>query len=456
MRRSAFIVPFILLAMMRAASAATATPAPLATPAPERFSLHVQSTDTQQYHGGFPAAYSGPQSLANVPDTQKTLDVTFFLGTRLWKGGELYFNPELDQGFGLGSPSAPGTLYSGTLGAAGFLSGESYKVGANASYERVQRVFIRQTFNLGGASTSVDPDINQLSGSVATKHVTLTVGKFSTTDIFDNNTYAHDPKNDFLNWSIIDMGAFDYAADSWGYTYGATAEFADTNGALRVGVMQLSHMPNGIAVEHQPFLQYSPIVEYERRTSLFGGHPGSVKVLAYGDDGFFGSYADAVALGAATGASPSTALVRARRFKPGAGVNIAQEVAPHIGVFARASAMNGTYEADEFTEIDRSLSGGVSIDGGLFRRPNDTFGLAAAVNGLSAPAQQYFAAGGLGLLIGDGAQSYGGEQVTEAYYKVGFTKNVAITADYQRVVNPAYNIARGPVSVYGLRYHVQW
>jgi high affinity Mn2+ porin len=444
---------------LSAAAQVAPSPAPSAspTPKPERWSVHAQSTNTQQYHGAFPAAYSGAQSLFADPDTAKTIDATLFLGARLWKGGEAYIDPEIDQGFGLGQPQPPGTPYLGTVGAAGFVSGEAYKVGSDSSYGRVQRAFLRQTYDLGGgAKRTIDPDINQLGGSTDPNHLVLTFGKFAVTDVFDNNPYAHDPKNDFLNWTIVDMGSFDYAADAWGYTFGLSGEFTHGPSTLRAGLFQLSKEPNAIAIEGTPLRQYSPVLEYERRTSFFGGRPGSVKALLYGDDGYMGSYADALSLAARTRAEPSTADVRtAIHWKAGGGVNIAQEIAPHIGVFARASAMNGTYEAFEFTDVDRSLSGGVSVDGALYHRPSDAFGLAAAFNGLSGPAAQYFAAGGNGILVGDGALSYAGEKVFETYYKAGFGVHFALTLDYQRVADPAYNAARGPVSVYGLRYHAE-
>jgi high affinity Mn2+ porin len=169
-----------------------------------------------------------------------------------------------------------------------------------------------------------------------------------------------------------------------------------------------------------------------------------------------GSYADAVALGAITGQPANTALVRKRAIKSGGGINIAQEIAKNVGFFARLSAMNGTYEAFEFTDVDRSLSTGVSIDGQLYHRPDDTFGLAGSFNGISNPAQRYFAAGGIGILVGDGALTYGGERILESYYKASFTKHFGLTFDYQRIANPAYNIVRGPVSVYGARYHLDF
>jgi high affinity Mn2+ porin len=438
-------------------ASAEPSPAPSATPtpAPERFSVHAQATITQQYHGGFPAAYSGPQSLNPNPDTAKTADGTLYLGARLWKGGEGYIDPEIDQGFGLGNPAPPGQMYNGTYGVAGFLSGEAYKVGRDNSYGRIQRIFIRQTFDLGGEKQTVDPDVNQLGGSVDAKHLTLTVGKFSTVDVFDTNPYAHDPKNDFLNWSIIDMGAFDYAADSWGYTYGASAELVSPHSALRAGLFQLSVLPNGIEIEHVPLQQSSVVVEYEQDTSFLGGHPGAMKALVYEDDGAFGTYAAALALAQATGTLPSTTSVRTNKhIKAGAGLNLSQEIATDVGLFARVSAMNGTYEADDFTEIDRSIMGGISINGELYHRPNDAFGLAGAANSLAAPAQAYFAAGGIGVLIGDGGQSYGGEHLYETYYKLGIGTHAGITFDFQRVFNPGYNLVRGPVGVYGARYHL--
>ena len=261
------------------------SPLPSASPSakPERFSFHLQSTDTQQYHGGFRAPYSGLQSLDPKPDTAKTIAADVFLGARLWENGEFYVNPELDQGFGLGHPSPPGTPYYGTIGAAGYFSGEDYKVGRDSSYGRIQRAFVRQTVDLGGGEAQkIDPDINQLGGSITPKNLIVTAGKFSVTDVFDSNPYAHDPANDFLNWAIIDMGSFDYAADAWGFTYGASAELSDEESTLRAGLFQLSLMPNVIAIESVPFRQYSPIVEFERRTSFLGGRPSTGTTAIWG------------------------------------------------------------------------------------------------------------------------------------------------------------------------------
>jgi high affinity Mn2+ porin len=455
--RSSFpVVLLLVLATPLVARAQQASPSPTATPRPERWNIHAQLTNTQQYHGAFPAAYSGPQSLQSTPDTAKTFSGTLFIGARLWQGGAFYMTPEIDQGFGLGNSPGSGQPYNGTFGVAGYLSGEAYKVGAYKWYGRVHRYFIRQTWNHGAPTQAVDDDQDQLADTVAPQHVTLTAGKYSVVDIFDDNPYAHDPRNDFLNWSIIDMGAFDYAADAWGFTYGATAEFVRDASALRVGLFQLSKVPNTTIIEHTPLLQYMPVVEYERDTSLLGGHPGAVKLLAYGDYGYMAPLADATEYALLTGSIPNPVPFRQdRHWKLGGGVNISQELAPHVGAFLRYSAMNGTYEPFDFTDIDRSISGGFSFDGTIWRRPQDSVGIAMAANGISSNEVAYLAAGGMGILVGDDGLSYGGERIFETYYKLGLFKGFSVKGDYQRVNNPGYNTVRGPVSVYGVQIHEQ-
>ena len=178
------------------------------------WAIHGQTTYVHQYAFPFRAPYAGPNSL--VPNQgRQTWDVTLYAGLRLWSGAEVWINPEIDQGFGL----------SNTLGAAGFTSGEAYKVGASVPYTRLPRYFLRQTVNLGGATEKIEPDLNQFGGSQSANRLVFTVGKLAVPDIFDTNKFAHDPRKDFLNWALLDTGSFDYAADAWGYTYGAAAEW---------------------------------------------------------------------------------------------------------------------------------------------------------------------------------------------------------------------------------------
>ncbi|HUN94885.1 MAG TPA: carbohydrate porin, partial [Bradyrhizobium sp.] len=404
----------------------------------ENWAIHGQSTFTPMYHPGFPAAFSGAQSLDAHEQARETWDVTLYAGVRPWEGAEFWFNPEVDQGFGL----------SNTFGVAGYLSGEAYKVGKADPYFIIQRVFLRQTINLGGDLEKLDPDLNQLAGTQTANRLVFTVGKFSVVDIFDNNKYAHDPRNDFLNWSIIDMGAFDYAANSWGYSYGASAEWYQDWWTIRAGVFDLSTVPNGENLTPGFLPQRQWVVELEERHTLWD-QPGKLKALYWIDQGNLGTYPDAISFGQATGTTPSTGAVRTFRTKSGAGLNLEQQFMPDLGFFARASLSQGNVEEDAFTDINQSLSAGFSLNGNRWGRPDDTVGLAGVVNRISHEGKLYLAAGGLGGIIGDGAlPNAGPEQILEAFYSVPVFSFAHLTADYQFVNNPAYNRDRGPVSVF--------
>ncbi|MGE5616858.1 MAG: carbohydrate porin [Bacillota bacterium] len=416
----------------------------LACAVPAHADLQAQATNVTQWHGVFHAPYSGANSLDPHGRTEETTDITLYAGMSPWRGAELWINPEIDQGFGL----------SNTLGLAGFASGEAYKIGANQPYVRIPRLFLRQVVALGGEPEKVQGGANQLEGTRTANNVTLTIGKFSVVDVFDVNTYAHDPRVDFLNWSIIDSGAFDYAADAWGFTYGAAAEWTRDRWTWRGGLFQLSAVPNAKIV--RPDLrQFMLVAEIEHRHD-WRGHGGKVKLLAFANRAPMARYQDALRQSRVTGGAPDVAAVRRRAWRPGAALNAEQEIASDIGAFVRASVNDGSKEAYEFTEINRSLAAGLSIKGERWNRPADTVGVAFVANGLSRRARDYFAAGGLGILIGDGALDYRSERIAETYYSWKAYRALAVTFDYQRVVNPAYNADRGPVNVYAVRAHIEF
>ena len=416
----------------------------MAADEPQSWSLHAQATFVVQYHPAFRSLFQGANSLNPKSLGDETFDLTLYAGVRLWHGGELYANPELDQGFGL----------SNTLGVAGFPSGEAYKVGKSEPYLRLQRLFFRQTFDFAGENQTVASDENQLAGSRTTDNLVVTLGKFSATDIFDANSYAHDPRRDFLNWSIIDSGAYDYAADAWGYSYGIAAEWNEDWWTLRGGLFDLSRVPNTTKLV-RGFGQYELVAEAEERHTLWGEN-GDVKVLGFLNRGRMGSYHAALAFALATHSLPDTALVRRPASRPGLALNIEQQFTSELGLFARLSVNDGSEEAFEFTEINRSAAVGISLKGTAWNRPEDTVALAGVVNGLSNSARDYFAAGGLGILIGDGQlRHYGAEEILETYYSAALANWLAASADYQLILNPAYNGDRGPVSVLGARLHAQ-
>ena len=412
----------------------------------ESWAVHGQSTFATFFQPAFHSPYQGPQSLSPAANARETFDATLFLGYRPWSGAELWFNPEVDQGLGLGD----------TSGLAGYSSGEAYKAGSADPYYLNQRLFLRQTLDFGGEEQKLEPDANQLGGTQTANRLVLTVGKFAVVDVFDTNKYAHDPRGDFLNWSIIDSGSFDYAANSWGYTYGAAAEWYQDWWAVRAGLFDLSTVPNGKNLDPHFIHQAQFITEVEERHDLWD-QPGKLKVLYWLTRGELGDYLDAVAQGAASGQTPLTGNVRSYRSKAGVSLNLEQQIVPDIGLFLRAGLSQGGVEDDAFTDINQSVSGGLSFGGGRWGRADDTIGVGFAFNQISRQAKQYFANGGLGGLIGDGQlPNAGPEQVGEAYYSLAAYEFAHVTADYQFINNPAYNRDRGPVSILGVRLHLNF
>ena len=405
--------------------------------------LHGQTTFVTQYHPGFHSAFRGPNSLDPQAQARETWDLTLYGGLRLWRGAELWVNPEVDQGFGL----------SNTLGVAGFPSGEAYKVGAAAPYLQLPRLFVRQTINLGGEAAHVEAGLNQLAGRQTANLIVVTVGKLSVVDVFDTNRYAHDPRTDFLNWSIIDVGAFDYAADAWGYTYGAAVEWSQQWWTVRTGLFTLSKVPNSKVLDAKVFDQYQFDQEVEARHTLFG-QPGKLKLLGFLSHGRMGRYTEATAIALQTGMPADIAAVRTAHTRVGVSLNLEQQLTDGLGVFAKTGWSQGQFEAFEFTDINKTVALGLSVNGSRWGRPDDTVGVAVAVNDASGAAKQFFAAGGLGILVGDGQLVHSGpEYILETYYNVAVFTCAKLSLDYQLVDHPAYNRDRGPVSIFGFRAH---
>jgi high affinity Mn2+ porin len=407
------------------------------------FVLHGQTTFLQQYAPPFRSPYVGPNSLyAN--QYRNTWDATFFAGFKLWEGAELWINPEIDQGFGL----------SGTLGAAGFPAGTAFKIGSSVPYARIHRSFIRQTIDLGGETQKVDADVNQFAGTQTADRLVFTVGKFSVSDVFDTNKYSQNPRKDFMNWGLIDAGAFDYAADAWGYTYGAAVEWYKGDWTLRGGVFDLSVTPNNTDLDPR-FEQFQWIGEIERRWQLWG-RPGKIAVTGFLGRGRYGRFDDAIALALQTGGPAEIAAVRRYTSRAGVVGNFEQQLTDDLGIFARAGAADGNLETYEYTDIDRTAAGGFTLTGKKWGRPDDTFGFAGIVNGISGIHQAFLNAGGLGILVGDGILPNPGlEKIIEMYYSFPIFA-WRMTFDYQFIVNPAYNRDRGPVSVIGTRLRAQF
>lgn len=415
---------------------------PLTLPESTDWNVHGQTTLITQGYPLFRSPYQGPNSLPGAGRARETWTVGAVLGWRLWEGGELYFNPELNQGFGIGS----------TLGLAGFSNGEAQKGGGEYPKFRAQRYFFRQTFGLGGGQEDVEDAAGQLPGKRDIDRITVTVGRFAVGDYFDGNSYAKDPRADFMNWAMWASAAYDFPADLPGFTRGAVVELNRKDWAIRAGLFQVPSAPNSDVLT---FKSGGAVVEFEERHTIFS-QPGKLRVGVFANKGNTANYRDVLGISAINPGLDINDIVlgeRRERTKYGFYVNAEQQIATDVGIFARASWNDGQNEILSFTDVDRSVSGGVSIKGSYWGRPTDTIGLGGAINGLSGAHRDFLAAGGKGLLIGDGRLNYGNERIFETYYALALNKAFTFTADYQLIANPAYNGDRGPVSIFSGRLH---
>ena len=423
----------------------TKAPKVAAPDASDGWSIHGQTTWVPQTYAGFRSPYQAAFSLPGRSDVRTTWTANAFIGRRLWEGGEVYFNPELDQGFAVGP----------TVGLAGFANGEAQKGGATFPKFRAMRYFFRQTFGLGGEQETVEDGPNQLAGKRDIDRVTLTVGRFAVGDYFDNNAYAHDPRADFLNWALWSSAAYDFPANLPGFTRGAVVELNRKDWALRAGVFQVPSGPNRDVLI---FNTGGSVVEWEGRYTV-AGQPGKLRVGAFLNRGAMANYRTVLDIVAGDPTLDINQVAddnHVQRWKYGFYANLEQALSKDVGLFARMSWNDGVNDILSFTDIDRSVSGGVSVTGTSWGRPSDKVGIGGAVNGLSGPHRDFLAAGGYGLLIGDGALNYRPETIFETFYALNINKWSTLTLDYQFIANPAYNADRGPVSLFGARLHAEF
>lgn len=411
----------------------------LTDPESDRWEIHGQTTYLPQGYPRFRALYTGPNSLTPAPQAQATWSNGLYLNARLWEGGEVYYNPELLQGFGLND----------TVGVAGFPNGEAQKSNFPYPHYNTSRLFLRQTFGFGGEQEELASGASQLAGKVDVSRLTLQAGKFAVLDVFDGNSYAKDTRKDFMNWSMWAPGAFDYSADRVGLTYGATAELNQKHWALRAGYFLAQSVSNSNSFDSKVVERGTYTVELETRYLLFS-QPGKLRTIGWFNSVNSGSYRETLN-------NPALNLdisqTRTGRIKYGYVVSLEQALTDQVGLFGRWSWNDGKTEIMAFTDIDASLSAGLSIKGTKWGRPDDVIGIGGAINALSRDHRDFVAAGGLGVLIGDGALNYRRERILETYYALALNKQITLTGDYQLITNPAYNADRGPVHVFSGRLH---
>jgi hypothetical protein len=410
---------------------------------PEAWNLHGQSTVVGQTNDPFPSPYQGPHSLQPQREWATSFTTTLMTGWRLWPGAEFYLDGE----------GAAGKGVSSVLGLAGAPNGETYRVGNPEFRASVARALLRQTFSLGGEVQKVEDDAHQLGGTRDSRRVVLHLGKFSVMDVFDANSYAHDPRSQFLNWALMGQGAWDYPADTRGYTWGYAAEFYWDAWALRYGRFAEPLEANQLEMDHGFARAHGDVVELEHDHTL-GDRPGAVRLMVYRNTTRMGGYR--LSLAEAPTAPDITATRAYGRVKQGWGLNLEQALTADLGAFARWSADDGHTETWAFSEIDRFVSAGLNLKGSGWGRAPDRVGVAFVQNGLSADHRDYLAAGGLGFLLGDGRLTYAPERICEAYYALALGRYFTASLDAQRIWNPGYNQDRGPVNLWAIRLHAQF
>lgn len=414
-----------------------------ADPSPEPWNLHGQATVVSQAHGAFTSPYQGPNSLRPGREQATSFTTTLMAGWRPWWNTEAYLDLE----------GAAGKGVSSVLGLAGAPNGETYRVGNPDFRASVARLLVRQTFGLGGEAQKVEDDAHQLGGVRDSRRIIVHAGKFSVMDVFDANAHAHDPRSQFLNWTLMGHGAWDYPADTRGYTWGFATELYWDSWAFRHGRFAEPLEANQLEMDHGFARAHGDVVEVEH-DHAFGDKPGAVRVMAFRNTARMGDYRQSLA---EAPAAPDVTSTRAQgRVKQGWGLNLEQALTADLGTFARWSWSDGRTESWAFTEVDRSVSAGVTLRGSSWSRPLDRVGAAFVQNGLSPDHRDYLAAGGLGFLLGDGRLSYAPERIVEAYYAVSMGRFFTATVDAERIWNPGYNSDRGPVNLYAVRLHAQF
>ncbi len=414
-------------------------------PAP-RFNLHFQATYIYQYKPAFGADYSGQNSIKTAEERDNSITATLYLGVRLWKGAELYINPEIAGGSGL----------SGAYGMAASTNGETFRVGDPSPTLYLSRGYLKQTITLNHSKDTLMADgQNQLQTSYSTRSLSFYLGKFGLSDLFDNNAFASGPRTSFLNWCFMSNGAWDYAANLRGYTYSFTTALQWDNMTYKAVLATMPVVANGPDLNTDLSQEYAINAEVTRAFKLHK-KDGHLRLLGYYNNGDMGNYSSAIA-NAVPGNVPNVVSTRKYfRDKYGFGLNFDQQLTETLGIFARAGWSDGQNETWCFTEADQSVSAGLSINGANWKRKDDNIGVAVVVNGLSKIHEQYLADGGLGFQLGDGALNYANETVAECYYSYKpVSSGLWLSLDYQFALNPGYNKDRGPVNVFSFRAHVE-
>jgi len=417
-----------------------------------RFWLSGQMNFIAQAHPDFHADYSGKNSLSPHYEKATSRVMTLYTGVRLNHSTELLADVEDAAGGGL----------SNALGLAGITNLDVVRIPGEGSplstAPYLARGMIHTVFALSKDKIENGRNALSLFDELPRRRVEVRFGKFDLVDFFDQNSVGSDTHFQFANWTVDQNGAYDYAADTRGYTVGATADYEDRNWGFRFAEVLMPKLANGINLVWRPWQVHSENWEYELRRGLIPKRPGVVRVLAYTNYANMGIYREAIAQ-FEEHLVPKPDITNhpwhiTRKY--GLGVNLEQNLTRNLTAFGRFGWNNDKTESFAFTEVGQTLAAGLGANGALWHRKQDRAGIAFVSNGIKKDHQRYLADGGNGFLLGDGGLSYGRENIVESYYTVHVWRGIYLAPGVQHINNPGYNRDRGPVVVPSLRAHVEF
>jgi high affinity Mn2+ porin len=409
------------------------------------YSAHAQGTVVLQGLAPFHSPYSGPHSLVSAYELRTTATATLFFAAKLpWQGGMLIIDPEVAGGNGVGN----------VFGLGGAPNGEAVRVGNPQPTPYFARFLYQQTFDLGGEWDRLADIANQIPGPHYKNNIVVKIGRMTFTDDFDDNTFSHDPRTQFLNWGLMYNPTWDYAANVRGYTYGGDIEANLLDWSIRYGIFAQPAVANGAEFDPHFLRANGQALEFEQRYTILNDLPGTVRLLNWLNHAHMGSYREALQQ---MPVNPDVTQTRQYRARYGFGLSWDQELIKNeLGVFARLGWADGHAETWAFTEVERTASVGLLLKGKHWDRPKDEVGLALLVNGIGPQHRAYLAAGGQGFELGDGKLNYAPETIMETYYNVRVRRGINFTLDLQGIANPGYNRDRGPVGVIAIRSHFEY
>jgi hypothetical protein len=412
-----------------------------------RFWLSGQANFIFQTHPGIPALYSGAHSLGPHYDKATSRLMTLYTGVRVNNSTEFLVDIEeaggdaLSLGFGLAGNTNLDIVRNPLLSKAPYLG----------------RGEIHHIFALSQDKVENERNAFSLFEELPRRRLELRFGKFSMPDCFDINSVGSDTHFQFINWTTDNNGAWDYAADTRGYTVGLTADFEDRNWGFRFGEALMPKVANGIDLVWKPWEAHAENYEFEWRHGVIPKKAGVVRLLGYTNFANMGIYRDQVIKAAAARTTPDITDHPWRiTMKYGFGVNLEQNLTHYLTAFARFGWNDGRTESFAYTEVEHTFAEGVGASGAWWHRKQDRAGIAFVSNAIKRDHQNYLAAGGLGFLLGDGHLSYGRENILETYYTVHLWRGIYLAPGLQHINNPGYNRDRGPVIVPSFRAHVEF